>query len=182
MYKSALIIGILFLCCNSFAQKKPTHHFHAGIELDALPYATGGWFAAAWAGNEQWRIRFLTAAVYKPDFTTRKGFSNHHIRAYAVVADYSLKKDWEGIWLGAGLVLWNSTIQTDARLHTASFTNYLLNGSAGYNFKLHKNIYLSPWAGLSIRAGGDKDVAVDTKRYTLPLLNPEASLKMGFWF
>ncbi|WP_407526908.1 hypothetical protein PDL71_06325 [Lacibacter sp. MH-610] len=182
MYKSVLLIAILLLYNSGFAQKQTAHRFHAGIELDALPYATGGWFAAAWAGNEQWRIRLLTAAVNKPDFTTRKGFTNHHIRAYAAVADYSLKKDWEGFWLGGGLVLWNSTIQTDARLQTASFTNYLLNGSAGYHFTLHKNIYLSPWAGLSIRTGGDKDVAVDTKQYTLPLLNPEASVKIGFWF
>lgn len=182
MYKSLFVIAILFLCNNGLAQKKTVNSFHAGLELDALPYATGGWFAAAWAGNEQWRIRLLTASVKKPDFTTRNGFSNHRIRAYAVVADYSLKKDWEGIWLGGGLVLWNSTIQTDARLQTAAFTNYLLNGSAGYNLKLHQHIYLSPWAGLSIRAAGKKNVLVDNKQYILPLLNPEASLKIGFWF
>lgn len=103
MYKSVLLIAILLLYNDGFAQKQTAHRFHAGIELDALPYATGGWFAAAWAGNEQWRIRLLTAAVNKPDFTTRKGFTNHHIRAYAAVADYSLKKigkvsGWVAVW------------------------------------------------------------------------------------
>lgn len=182
MYKLIFTVLLFYCSTTALSQQKVPQRFHAGIEIDALPYATGGWFAAAWAGKNQWRVRFLSASVYKPGFTTRKGFTNHHIRAYAVLADYSIRKEWKGIWMGGGLVLWNSHIQTDARIQTASFTNYLLNGSAGYNVKLHKNIYMSPWAGLSIRAAGDKDVAVDNKKYTLPLLNPEASLKLGFWF
>ncbi|MBK9489386.1 MAG: hypothetical protein IPO07_11805 [Haliscomenobacter sp.] len=44
------------------------------------------------------------------------------------------------------------------------------------------HLYLSPWAGLSIRVAGDTDVPVDNKRFTLPLFNPEASLKVGLYF
>ncbi len=172
---------MLLICTGSPAQKA-SKSFHAGIEVDALPYVTGGWFAAAWAGKEQWRVRFLTAAVNKPNFTTRKGFTNHHIHAYALVADHFLNKEWKGWWLGGGLVLWKSRIQTDSRMQTASFRNYLLNGSAGYHVTFNKNLYLSPWAGMSIRTGGDKNVRVDQQTYSLPLLNPEASLKLGIWF
>jgi hypothetical protein len=39
-----------------------------GIELDALPYATGGYFAGAWIGKDQWRTRALLADVNLPDF------------------------------------------------------------------------------------------------------------------
>ncbi|MFN5134574.1 MAG: hypothetical protein ACK5DG_04595 [Chitinophagaceae bacterium] len=180
-YKLIIILFCLTMCLHTAAQQQ-SKKVEAGIELDVLPYATGGWFAAAWAGKYQWRMRVLTASVNKPNFTTKTGFTNHHINAYAVLADRFLKKGWKVWWLGGGIVLWNSSIQTDAKLQTAKFTNFLLNGSAGYNITLHKKIYLSPWAGLSMRVSGSTNVAVDNKLYTLPFFNPEASLKFGIWF
>lgn len=177
---------LLFIFSGCFvyvqAQEKAKQPFQAGAELDVLPYITGGHFAAVWVGKNEWRVRALTAFVKKPDFTTKDGFANHHIHAYAVVLDKFFKPGWKGLWLGGGLVYWRSSIQTEARLQTAHFNNYLLNGSAGYHFTLYKHFYLSPWAGMSLRIGGDKNVAVDNKQYTLPLLNPEASVKLGYWF
>jgi hypothetical protein len=175
-----LLILFLFCTVSVKAQQKDTTHF--GVELDLLPYATGGYFAAAWAGKNQWRLRLLTASVNKPDWSTPDGFVNHHISAYALVTDYFLKPNWKGWWLGGGLVYWNSTIQTDLRLQTTRFRNFLLNGSLGYNVMLYKHLYLSPWAGLSIRTTGDRNSPVDNKSFTLPLLNPEASLKFGIYF
>lgn len=180
-YLFTTLVFTLLIFSISPAQKT-SKSFNAGMEVDALPYATGGWFAAAWAGKEKWRVRLLAASVNKPDFTTKKGFTNHHINAYALVADHFFDKEWKGWWLGGGLVVWKSRIQTDARLQTTSFTDYLLNGSAGYNIRLNNNIYLSPWAGMSIRIAGEKNIPVDNKHYTLPLLNPETSLKLGIWF
>jgi len=180
-YKFIIILFCLIISLGSSAQQQ-SKKIDAGIEIDIIPFATGGWFAAAWAGKNQWRLRALTASVNKPDFTTKEGFTNHHINAYALVADRFLKKEWKGWWLGGGVVLWNSSIQSDAKRQTAKFTNYLLNGSGGCNITLHKKIYLSPWAGLSVRVGGITNVAVDQKLYTLPFFNPEASLKVGFWF
>lgn len=166
-----------------FAQASSSpKNLSTGIELDVLPYATGGWFAAVWAGKKQWRIRALTASVNKPGFTIQKGFTNHQINAYAFLVDRFLNPQWRGVWIGGGFVVWNSTIQSDARIQTSTFTNYLLNGSAGYNIKIHKHIYLSPWAGLSLRMGGDTNVPVDNKLFTLPFVNPEASFKAGIWF
>jgi hypothetical protein len=180
-YKLILILLCLAMGTGATAQQQ-SKKINAGVELDALPFATGGWFAAAWIGKEKWRLRVLTASVNKPNFATKEGFTNHQIKAYAVVADRFLKNEWKGWWLGGGFVLWNSSIQTDAKLQTSTFTNYLLNGSGGCNITLHKKIYLSPWAGLSMRVGGNTNVAVDKKLYTLPFFNPEASLKIGVWF
>ena len=179
-----LISIICTLLLISFSPQAQTtkKKLQAGIELDALPYATGGYFGAAWIGKDHVRLRVLTAGVNMPDFITKDGFTNHRITSYAIVADYFLKENWQGWWAGAGLVYWKSSIQTDARLQTAHLQNYLLNGSIGYNIPLYKKIYLSPWAGLSIRTAGDKNVVVDAKRYTLSLLNPEASLKIGISF
>ncbi|MBK8042655.1 MAG: hypothetical protein IPK21_08310 [Haliscomenobacter sp.] len=154
----------------------------SGLKPMPSPYLTGGYFAAGWAGKGLWRIRLLTADVNKPDWFTQKGFTNHHITAYAAVADRFLKPGWAGWWIGGGLVYWKSTIQTEARIEPVRFNNVLANGSLGYHLPLFSSIYLSPWAGLSLRIGGDQDVPVDQKTYTLPFLNPEASLKVGVFF
>lgn len=177
-----LIICLFQLIAVSLPAQSAKKIIQAGIELDALPFVTGGYFGAAWVGKEHVRVRLLTAKVNMPEFVTRNGFSKHQITSYAVTADYFLKENWNGWWAAAGFVYWKSSIRTDAQLQTARFKNYLLNGSIGYNIRLHKHIYLSPWAGMSIRTGGDKHVAVDAKQYTLPLLNPEASVKIGFRF
>jgi hypothetical protein len=176
---------LLFTICLSLytqAQVNKPKKLQAGIELDVLPYATGGYFGAGWLGKEVWRVRALTAFVKKPDWSTKKEFSNHQIHAYALVVDRFLKKDWKGWWAGAGVVYWKSTIQTDEKIQTAQFNNLLLNGSIGYNITLCKHVYLSPWASLNLKLAGDKNVLVDNKIYTLPTINPEASLKLGYTF
>ena len=182
MKQFTILFSAVLLICFSPQAQTTKKKVHAGLELDALPYATGGYFGAAWVGKDHVRLRVLTAGVNMPDFITKDGFTNHHVTSYAIVADYFMKENWQGWWAGAGLVYWKSSIQTDDRLQTVHFQNYLLNGSIGYNIPLYKKLYLSPWAGLSIRTAGDKNVAVDAKRYTLPLLNPEASLKIGISF
>lgn len=164
------------------AQDSSQHRWQGGAELDVLPYALGGYFAAGWVGKKQTRIRLLTADVRKPDIVTRSGFTQHRIQAYALVADYFFKPDWKGFWIGGGAVLWNSSIREKSSNAKATFSNYLLNGSAGYHYRFGKRWYLSPWAGISLRVGGDKNVLVGSSRYTLPLLNPEASLKLGIVF
>lgn len=174
------LFTIFSLSLNGQQSDKPV--FNAGLELDALPYLTGGYFGAVWAGKQHWRLRLLIAGVNKPDWATPDGFTNHHITAYAAVVDYFLKPGWKGWWVGGGPVFWNSSIQTDARLQTATFSHLLLNGSIGYNIRLPHHFYLSPWAGLSMRVAGDTGVPVDNANFTLPLFNPEASLKLGWYF
>ena len=172
----------LFFSTVLFAQQKNTSGLSAGLELDFLPYATGGYFAGGWVGKGHVRLRALTARVHKPDLIVKKGFTNNNVTAYALVGDYFLKEDWKGWWAGTGLVYWKSSIQSDARLTTKHYENYLLNGSLGYHIPLSKNFYLSPWAGMHLRLGGDQHFTVDGKDFTAPLLNPEASLKFGWRF
>jgi len=176
------LILILSIDSNIYAQQDSAKRFTIGAELDVLPYATGGYFAALWVGKNKTRIRLLTASVNKPDWSINNNFRNHHINAYALVIDRFLKADLNGWWISGGIVYWKSSIQTNALLQTSNFENYLLNGSIGYNWKFYQQFYLSPWAGISIRTGGDKNTPVDNKEFTLPLINPEASLKIGWHF
>lgn len=153
-----------------------------GIELDALPFATGGYFGAVFVGKEHWRIRALAASVHKPNWTTKKDFRNHHINAYALTLDYFTKDNWSGWWAGGGPVFWQSNIQGSINKEGVTFSNYLINGSLGYNFIVGSHFYISPWAGMSIKIAGDSNIAVQNQTYNLPLLNPELSLKIGFKF
>jgi hypothetical protein len=199
MQKKHLFIALLLFvfCNNSFAQTQlerngtnagsakndqTTNKLNFGLELDVLPYATGGYFGAGWIGKNKWRARILLADVNKPDFTTKEGFTNHHIKAYAVVLDRFLKDHWKGWWIGGGPVYWKSDIQSDSNNVTKNFNNFLLNGSLGYNFTIYKNFYVSPWAGLSLKVGGNDAFVLDNKEYKLPLFNPEASVKFGIVF
>ena len=157
-----------------------TGDWQAGMELDVLPFALGGYFGASWVGKDLVRFRLLTAKVNKPDFTTNSAFTHHQLNAYALVADYFFKPGWRGWWVGAGPVFWQSTIISKSSGTQASFFNWLFNGSVGYQYRIKKRMYVSPWAGLSFRFAGNKNVPVGTERYTLPLFNPEVSVKFGF--
>jgi hypothetical protein len=182
MKKIYLALALFCLGINAEAQSNQSKKLEGGLELDILSYATGGYFGAGWMGKDLWRVRALTAFVKKPDWSTKSGFSNHQITAYALVVDRFLKPDWKGWWIGAGLVYWYSSIQADAKINTASFNNVLANGSLGYNFSLNKHFYCAPWASLNLKLAGDKNISVDSKIYNLPLINPEASFKFGYRF
>ena len=154
-----------------------------GLEQDFLPYATGGYYAGVWAGKGHLRGRALLAAnVHKPDFIVPDGFTNNRVSAFAVVADYFLRNEWKGWWISAGGVYWNSSIEDAERTAKASYKNYLLNGSLGYQWRFYRHFYLSPWAGMHILVGGNKRVQVGARELKPALFNPEASLKLGWYF
>lgn len=81
---------------NAANAQSGTKKFSIGVEQDLLPYATGGYFGGIWAGKEHIRGRALVARVHKPDFVIKKGFSNNNVTAYALLADYFLKDNWNG--------------------------------------------------------------------------------------
>lgn len=177
----ALVLPFLFTSAV-FGQQAMPNKFNFGIEQDVLPYVTGGYFAGVWVGKDHIRVRAITAKVHKPDFIISKGFTNNRVEAYALLADYFLKNNWQGWWVGTGFVYWKNSIQSDARINTAHYNTWLLNGSIGYSFKLAKHFYVSPWSGLHLKIGGDKHVLVDGKTFKPPFVNPEASVKFGVYF
>lgn len=181
MIRNLSIAIVVFLSLTMNAQET-SKQISFGFEQDVLPYITGGYFFGAWAGIDHMRVRAITAKVNKPGFVVKDGFANNKTRAYAMLADYFSRDDWSGWWAGAGWVYWKSSIQTDKKLTTAYYYNWLVNGSAGYNFSLGKRLYISPWCGIHIRIAGNKLVAVDDKIFKPALLNPEGSLKMGVKF
>src|SRR5690242_18924879 len=121
-----LLLLTAFFPFSAFSQDTTSSRLHMGIEQDFLPYATGGYFAGVWAGKNHVRVRTLVARVHKPGMIVKEGFTYNKVTAYALVADYFLKEAWKGWWAGSGLVFWNSSIQSDAKLSTVSYQNVLL--------------------------------------------------------
>ena len=180
----SIVLAMCILLATSLAQAQSpaSASIDVGIEQDVLPYLTGGYFLGGWIGFEPIRIRMIHAKARIPDVVVPEGFTNNQLRAYALVADYFLDRDWLGWWGGGGIVYWRTSIQSDAQRSTAYLDHYLLNGSFGYAFDLGKRFYVSPWAGMHLRIGGTKSVIVDGAEYTPRVLNPEASVKIGWWF
>ncbi|GLU45034.1 hypothetical protein Musp01_26580 [Muricauda sp. NBRC 101325] len=162
---------------QGYAQEKEKLTF--GVELDVLPYITGGYFGAVWARKGHFGGRALYAKVNMPDFMVPDGFTDNKINSYALIVDYFLNENQTGFWFGGGLVLWDGTITSNQKIETASYQSFLLNGSVGYLINLSNRIYMSPWAGLSLRVAGDDDIMVDNQTYDPPFFNPELSLKVG---
>lgn len=154
----------------------------AGFELDVLPYATGGYFGAFWAGQGHWRGRLIVARATKPDFLLPDDYTDNAIRAYALLADYFPKQNFRGWWLAAGVVYWDARIQYKPDQRTGEYQSYLLSGGLGYNWKFYRNFYLSPWVGGHIRVAGDNSVVFTGATYHPPRFNPEGSVKLGWHF
>lgn len=173
------LVLLVYLCA---AQGQSQQKLSVGIEQDILPYITGGYFAGAWVGRDHVRARGVLAHVHKPDFITPNGFTNNQVTAYAILLDYFHKREWSGWWGGAGVVYWDSRIQRTTGGNTVYYSNVLLNGSVGYQWKFYRHFYLCPWAGLHLRVAGDTEVTVDGDSFTTPVFNPEASLKVGWYF
>jgi hypothetical protein len=167
----------LLLLGSAASQEEPRLRFD--VELDVLPYATGGYFGALCLRKGHRGARALYAHVHMPAFITPQGFANHQIHSFAVLGEYFFQDDQRGWWLAAGPVLWRGSIQSDLQAETAHYQALLLNGSLGYFIPLHERLYLSPWAGMSLRTSSDRRIPVDDRYFDPPLFNPEMSLKLG---
>ncbi len=176
-----LLLGLFAVSLFS-QEKKADAPFTAGVELDVLPYATGGYFGALWAGKGHWRGRLLAARATKPDFLLPDGYTDNTIRAYALLADYFRKPDFSGWWLAAGAVYWDASIRYKPDQRSETYQSYLLSGGLGYNWKFFQHFYLSPWAGLHIRVAGDDSVLFPGASFKPPRFNPEGSIKIGWHF
>lgn len=182
--KKCILILALFSTVASYAQidKSSDSSVAIGVELDALPYITGGYYGSLWVGHNHLRYRAVVAKVNTPDFMVEDGFTNNEIQAYAVIVDYFFKPNFEKWWIGAGVEYWDGSIQSDASLETATYNQTVFTLGGGYVWKFHKNFYINPWIAFHARLTGDREVSVDEKVFEPAAFTPEASLKLGWYF
>ena len=67
-----------------------------GVELDVLPYVTGGCYASGWIGYNHVRARLVASKLNAPDFTLKDDFTNAETRAYATLVDYFWRPSFRG--------------------------------------------------------------------------------------
>ncbi|MFN8336361.1 MAG: hypothetical protein U0U09_14630 [Cyclobacteriaceae bacterium] len=177
--KSTLVSLFLLLMVIS-AQSQQNRKINIGIEIDALPYITGGYYGSLWIGHEHLRYRAIITEITTPEFFVEDGFTNNKINAYTAIVDYFFKPDFRKWWVGVGLEYWKGSIQTDARTSTSKYENVITTAGTGYVWKFYKKFYLNPWAALHVRVAGDNKVMVDSQEFNPPVITPEVSLKIGW--
>jgi hypothetical protein len=159
-----------------------THDVKAGLELDALPYITGGYYGSAWAGLGRIRIRGVYSKVYQPKFVLPDGFKENRLIAYTVLADYFLNNNFRGPWAGAGFEFWKNNVKTKDGKAEGSFNTYVFTLGGGYVWYFSKHFYLNPWFAGHLRLDNNSNVRFGGEIYKTPRILGEASLKIGFVF
>lgn len=175
-----IIVGLVLIYSNSLALENKESNF--GIELDALPYLTGGYYLSGWYGKNNYRVRAVLASVNIPEFIVKDGFENNELLAYALIVDYFPKPNFEGVWYGIGLEAWKSSIESSGDNVKSNYENYVFTAGAGYTWYFHNNFYLNPWFAIHGIIGGDERVNVGTKVFEPEKITGEVSLKVGLRF
>ncbi len=188
-----LMLLMLGIVAGAYAQSSDRSETNSpvkfGAELDVLPYATGGYYGSVWVGKGHIRVRPVISQVSIPSFYVKKGFTDNKLTAYAFLADYFLKDNFEGLWVGTGLEYWDSSIKRKADLIKKNYNNTQFTLGTGYILKVYRGIYVNPWAAFHLRIGGDKTVSFPMagdvtlpSDYKTKFFTPEASLKVGIKF
>ena len=153
-----------------------------GIELDAVPYFTGGWYGSLWFGYRQLRLRGVVAEVYPPDMAIDDDFRDLRIKAVAAIVDwfpFNAPGSYHGPWIGGGVEWWKNRATNDANDHAGMFNSTVFTLGGGYVWKFYQNFYLNPWLAGHLLIDGGKAPIAGTE-YKQPSFLPELSLKLGW--
>jgi len=188
MIKTVIITLCLVLSCTFTAvaqysqDDSPVTRKTVGFELDALPYATGGYYGSAWYGLDRLRFRTVVAKINTPSFALEDGYEDNWINAYVLLVDYFFDKNFRGFWVGAGFEYWDNEIEHEQETVTASYDNTIFTVGGGYVWKFHGNFYLNPWIAGHFIIAGDSDVQVGSRIFNPKGFTPEGSIKIGWHF
>jgi hypothetical protein len=162
------------------ARSAPRTRF--GVELDVLPYATGGYYGSFWVGHDRLRVRPVIARTTLPDFMVDDGFENADIDAYALIVDYFFHEGFEGFWVGGGVEHWQNSIENATSGGKATWSNTIATVGGGYVWRLKGGFYINPWAAGHLVVGGPTQVPVGDAVYQPSRFSPEVSVKLGWVF
>lgn len=154
----------------------------AGIELDAVPWLTGGHYLSGWYGKDHFRYRAVASKINVPDSFAKQGFKDWQITAYALIMDYFPRREQTGIWYGGGFEYWQSKIANQADNISAEYHNTVFTVGLGYVWPLTDSLYLNPWAALHRVIGGDENISVGNQTYRQDRTEASASVKLGWRF
>lgn len=188
MKKNTIILLVLFTI-QMFSQENKNecsnHPVSAGVEIDALPYITGGFYGSAWVGYEKLRLRSIITKLYTPEFITPDGFSNLKTMSYTIIADYfplAEPGEYKGLWIGLGYEFWKNDVENSNDKTIGKYNNSVFTIGGGYIFTIWKNLYLNPWIAGHFALNGTSDLQIGDKLYRPNKVLPEFSVKFGWQF
>ena len=153
-----------------------------GVELDVLPYVSGGYYVSGWIGHDRIRVRPVVTRTSLPEFVVQDGFENADLDVYAVIVDYFPRAGFRGVWVGAGVEFWRNAIANASNGGTAEWDNTVATVGAGYVWKFAGNFYLNPWAAAHVVVGGPTSVNAGGATYSPKRFTPEVSVTVGWHF
>ncbi len=175
-----MISSILFAQSNV-----KSSHVKIGLEIDALPYITGGYYFSAWSGFDNFRVRGVFTHFNSPSFIIPDGFEDQKTDAYTLLVDYfpaSKNSEFEKWWLGTGLEYWKNSVLNSADKNTGDYDNLILTIGGGYIWKLWGNFYINPWAAGHLALTGTEKIQIGNDNFKPKSFLYEASLKLGWHF
>ena len=174
------LITFICLALNGAVQaQNPSQH---GIELDALPWLSGGYYISGWYGEAHVKYRALAAKLNVPGQLLADGFKDKQIAAYALIVDYFPNVNFTGAWYGAGFEYWRSKISNTSDNTQADYDNTVFTVGLGYVWRISDSLYLNPWAALHMVVSGDEDITVGNNTYHQDTVTPSGSIKLGWEF
>lgn len=164
------------------AQMNRTKNYPAvGLEVDVLPFLTGGYYGSIWYGYGPLRGRAIYASMDMPRFLIPTGFKDNLKTVYAFTGEYFIQSnDFDHLWVGLGAEYWDGSVVSETSGEKAEYVNYAIMLSLGYVWKFYHNFYLNPWFGLHAIAAGDTSVPVGSEEFRPSTITPEISLKLGW--
>lgn len=154
-----------------------------GLEIDALPYLTGGYYGSSWIGWHNFRLRGVISSVKLPQFVLPTDFSAWEMNVLALIFDYFPRSTgkYQGPWIGAGYEYWQSTIKIKSSMRTGELSQHILTLGGGYVHKFSDHFYINLW-GAGHYALSGTELEVNGESYELPPFQAEVSLKLGWIF
>ena len=184
MKKLALIL--LLMASVAFSQADDSgSRVRVGLEIDALPYITGGQYFSAWGGYNNFRLRGVFTHFESPSFIIPDGFEDLKSDAYTLLVDYfpaADKNEFEKWWIGAGFEYWKNSVVNSSDKISGTYENLILTIGGGYVWKIWGNLYLNPWAAGHLALTGADEMRIGNNDFTPKAFLYEASLKLGWYF
>ncbi len=157
----------------------------AGVEVDGVPFATGGFSVSVWSGRGAWRVRPVISRFYPLSFVTPDGFDGARVDAMALLLDWFPRRGeraYRGLRVGAGVEYWRSVIARAGFAGYSTFTNTLVTAGGGYVLPAWRNSYHEPAVAGHLVVAGGRDIPVSGAEYRQRAFTPEVSLKLGLSF
>jgi len=165
---------------HSYQLNKEEIRLDFGLEIDVLPYITGGYYFSSWVGSENFRLRGVLSKLSMPEFVLPNNFSAWEMEVLAVILDYFPAKTgkYQGPWIGVGYEYWESEIEIKKSKRSGELSHNIFTFGGGYIYKFSEHFYLNLWgAGHYVLSG--KELVVDGESYKIPSFQGEISLKFG---